>query len=180
MFLRRHGRDGLLFSVLPALIVLLYSMKLGWHGGSWGPRYLLPIVPFLAVAAAPAIDRCLARCGAGGRADRGAWGGGPEAPERDAEDAGDARTGRSRWPSLALVVLAVVSVGVQLLGLAKDPERYPAMVREFVVPTLPDGGSRLGGRDYWLARGGPGLGRALQDPDPAAGAPWPGLSVGLP
>ena len=35
------------------------------------------------------------------------------------------------------------------------------MVREFVVPGLPDDGSQLGGRDYWLARGGPGLGTCL-------------------
>jgi hypothetical protein len=48
---------------------------------------------------------------------------------------------------------------------AKDPEQYPSMVREFVVPALPDLGSRLGGRDYWLARGGDGLSRALLAPD---------------
>ncbi|MGH2356313.1 MAG: hypothetical protein ACRDJN_32305, partial [Chloroflexota bacterium] len=106
----------------------------GWHGGSWGPRYLLPIVPLLCVAAAPAIEWCLAR----------GW----------------------RW-ALALAALAAVSVGVQALAIGKDPERYPAMVREFVVPALPDAGSYLGGRDYWLARGGDGLERALQDPDPA-------------
>jgi hypothetical protein len=172
MFLRRHGRDGLLFSVLPALIVLLYSMKLGWHGGSWGPRYLLPIVPFLAVAAAPAIEWCLARRAAGGRPGAGV-------PEGAGSRPG-AGTRRGRWPSLFLAGLAIVSVGVQLLGLAKDPERYPAMVREFVVPALPDGGSRLGGRDYWLARGGPGLGRALQDADPASGRRGLGYLWGYP
>jgi hypothetical protein len=54
------------------------------------------------------------------------------------------------------------------------------MVREFVVPALPDGGSRLGGRDYWLARGGPGLDRALQDADPAGGHRGLGYLWGYP
>ncbi|HEX2517865.1 MAG TPA: phospholipid carrier-dependent glycosyltransferase, partial [Chloroflexota bacterium] len=133
LFMRRHGRSGFLVAVFPILVVLLYAMKLGWHGGSWGPRYLLPVVPLLAVACAPALMWLLQR----------------------------GQVGR-----FALAGLAACAVGVQFLGLAKDPERYPAMVREFVVPALPDGGSRLGGRDYWLARGGPGLGRALQDPTP--------------
>jgi hypothetical protein len=53
---------------------------------------------------------------------------------------------------------------VQIAGIAKDPEQFPSMAREFVVPHLPDDGSVLGGRDYWLARGGDGLARALLDP----------------
>lgn len=132
LFLRRHGRAGLLVTLFPALVILLYGMKLGWHGGSWGPRYLLPLVPLLSLAAAPAVEWCRRR----GR--------------------------RGRRDEVALVALAVCSIGVQGLAIGKDPERYPAMVREFVVPALPDQGSLLGGRDYWVARGGPGLSRALQ------------------
>ena len=37
----------------PWLFVLVYSMKSVWHGGGWGPRYLVMIVPILAMTAAP-------------------------------------------------------------------------------------------------------------------------------
>jgi hypothetical protein len=135
LFLMRHRWHGFSITVFPALVILLYGMKLGWHGGSWGPRYLVPLIPLLSLAAAPAIQWCLQR---------------------------------GRRGALALALLALISTGVQLVAVGKDPEQYAAMVREFVVPQLPEGGSRFGGRDYWLARGGDGLERALQDPDPAA------------
>jgi len=144
---RRHGRDACLFTLYPLVVVLLYSMKLVWHGGSWGPRYLLPVVPLLAVATAPAVQWALAH----GRAAR-----------------------------VALLLLALGSAGVQLLGVAKDPEQYPAIVRQHVVPFLPDDGSIYGGRDYWQARGGPGLDRALQDPDPSSGRRGLGYLWGYP
>ena len=127
---RRHGMGATIFVALPALTVALYSMKLVWHGGSWGPRYMLPIVPFMCVAALPAI----------------------------------ARLRSTAWGRAALGTLFAASVLIQVAGIGKDPEQYPSMVREFVVPALPDMGSRLGGYDYWVARGGPGLDRALQDP----------------
>ncbi|CAA9271441.1 MAG: Cell division protein FtsK [uncultured Chloroflexi bacterium] len=134
---RRHRRLAALFTVFPAVVVVLYGMKLVWHGGGWGPRYLVPMVPLLSIAAAPAVEWLLER----GRATRG-----------------------------VLVGLAAVSVGVQLLGVAKDPEQFPTMVRQHVAPALPDLGSRLGGRDYWVARGGEGLARALLDPRDGGGA----------
>ena len=127
---RRFGRHAVLFTLYPAITLVLYGMKLVWHGGGWGPRYLVPIVPLLSLAAAPAIAWCLER--------------------------------RSRRAALA--ALAALSLAVQLVGIAKDPETYPAMVREHVVRALPDLGSRLGGRDYWAARGGAGLNRALVAP----------------
>jgi hypothetical protein len=108
---------------------------------------MLPIVPFLCLAALPAIEWCLAR-------------------------------GR-RW-RLAPAALFALSAAVQLVAIAKDPEQYPAMVREFVVPNLPEYGSGLGGRDYWQARGGGGLPRALQDPAPGSTARGLGYLWGYP
>jgi hypothetical protein len=143
---RRLGRVAALFTLYPAVVVLLYSMKLVWHGGGWGPRYLLPVVPFLAIAAAPAVSWCQSRI-----------------------------RGRA-----ALAALAIVSLGVQLLGVAKDPETFPEMVREHVVRALPDFGSRLGGRDYWEARGGAGIARALVDPTAPGGRRGLGYVWGFP
>lgn len=131
MLHRALGRHATIFTLYPLVTILLYSMKLVWHGGGWGPRYLVPIVPFLSLAAAPTIAWCLA-------------------------------TKRRRF---ALLALAAVSLAVQLIGVSKDPETYSAMVREHVVRGLPDFGSGLGGRDYWLARGGNGLRRALVHPN---------------
>ncbi|HEV2126176.1 MAG TPA: hypothetical protein VGW38_25755, partial [Chloroflexota bacterium] len=131
LFARRHGRDAVLFTLFPVVVIWLYSMKVVWHGGGWGPRYLVPLLPLLAVTTAPVVEWCLRR---------------------------------GRLAKIGLTGLAAVSIAVQGLGVAKDPEAYASMVREFVVPSLPDAGSHYGGRDYWLARGGDGLTRALAHP----------------
>ena len=55
-FVRRHGWGALIFVVIPILYVLLYSKKQVWYGGNaWGPRYLVPILPFLIVMGAPLL-----------------------------------------------------------------------------------------------------------------------------
>ena len=117
--------------VFPILVVLLYAMKLGWHGGSWGPRYLLPVVPLLAVACAPALSWLLQR-GQGG-------------------------------DSLAGLTLARSECDP---GAGQGPRALPGDGAGVRRPRPPRWREPPGGRDYWLARGGPGLGRALQDPTP--------------
>ena len=55
-FVRRHGWRALVYVAIPVAYVLLYSKKQVWYGGNaWGPRYLVPILPFLIVMAAPLI-----------------------------------------------------------------------------------------------------------------------------
>ena len=122
---------GLVMAVAyPVLTVLAYAHKLAWHGGAWGPRYLLLALPWIALAALPAISWLWAR-----------------------------RAGRT-----VLAILGAVSVLVQLLAIAKHPEQFSAMARRHVLAALPRFGADLGGRDYWDARGGDLLGRALRDP----------------
>jgi hypothetical protein len=59
-FLRRHPMEALIFGALAAAHVVGYSRYISWWGGlSWGPRYLLPIVPFVLIAAAPAAEKLL-------------------------------------------------------------------------------------------------------------------------
>ncbi len=56
-FIRRHGWRAFIFVAIPIGYLLLYSKKEVWYGGNaWGPRYLVPVVPFLVIMAAPLIE----------------------------------------------------------------------------------------------------------------------------
>ena len=56
-FIRRHGWRAFIFIAIPIGYVLLYSKKEVWYGGNaWGPRYLMPALPFLVIMAAPVVE----------------------------------------------------------------------------------------------------------------------------
>ncbi|MAG37327.1 MAG: hypothetical protein CL878_13920, partial [Dehalococcoidia bacterium] len=61
LFIRRHGRRGALYVIVPALFIAIYSLKRVWDGGGWGPRYMVPMLPFLAIVAAPLLALALRR-----------------------------------------------------------------------------------------------------------------------
>lgn len=55
-------RESWLMLGLTLLFALVYSSVRGvvWHGGvGWGARYMVPVIPFLMIAATPALDRLL-------------------------------------------------------------------------------------------------------------------------
>ncbi|MBI4484264.1 MAG: hypothetical protein HY652_15425 [Acidobacteria bacterium] len=56
VFCRVHRREAAALSCLVALLVLFYSTWHEWDGGFifWGPRYLVPLIPFLLI---PIIGR---------------------------------------------------------------------------------------------------------------------------
>lgn len=55
-FTRRHRWEGIAFLLLIAAHILGYSRYLYWSGGvAWGARYMLPIIPFLLLLAAPTL-----------------------------------------------------------------------------------------------------------------------------
>jgi len=55
-FFRRHRAEALMVGGVLAAHLLLYSPWFVWHGGHcWGPRFLVPTLPFLALALAPAV-----------------------------------------------------------------------------------------------------------------------------
>jgi len=50
LFRRRFGAEALLFASIFIVNILFYSKFISWAGdGSWGPRYLIPFVPFLLI-----------------------------------------------------------------------------------------------------------------------------------
>ncbi len=57
IFLGRHRIEGLFSLSLVTIYILLYSKWFMWHGGfAWGPRFLVPIIPFLVIPLAPLVE----------------------------------------------------------------------------------------------------------------------------
>lgn len=71
----RQARDIFIFSVAISLLyVLIYGKWYMWHGGySWGPRFLAPILPFLALLTGPALERVIVHRAGGVLARVGVW-----------------------------------------------------------------------------------------------------------
>ncbi len=147
LFVRRHGWRGALYVVVPVLFIAIYSLKRVWDGGGWGPRYMVPMVPFLAIVAAPLIAAAWRHVPAMRQQRTILW-------------KSVVRCWR-RWLLLSFLLLAVL---VQVLGVAKDFNLFASMYRQHLYPQLPDAGASLGGRDYLEFLDGPGLRRAPQTP----------------
>jgi hypothetical protein len=64
LFIPRAKRESILFGVIFAFYLFLFSIWSGWHGGTnWSPRYLVPILPFVTLMIAPAIELAKTRRG---------------------------------------------------------------------------------------------------------------------
>ncbi|MDQ3702352.1 MAG: hypothetical protein M3442_15745, partial [Chloroflexota bacterium] len=135
-FVRRHGGASFVLVAAPLLYLLVYGSKGVWHGGGWGPRYLVAALPLMAAWSLPVLERICAA-------------------ERRSGTAG------LRWGAAGLLV---AGVAVQALGVAKHPNRYSVMFRDHILPQLTDYGATLGGGHalaYWRHFGGPEAGRQL-------------------
>lgn len=144
-FLRRHGRAGFIFVAAPLLYLLVYGSKGVWHGGGWGPRYLVAALPLMAVWSLPVLETLALPKGRRG----------------------------VTWLRRGAAGLLAAGILVQGLGVAKHPNRYTVMFRDHILPQLPDYGVALGGRRalaYWRHFGGPQADRQLARPAPHAAA----------
>ncbi len=147
LFVRRHGWRGALYVVVPLLFIAIYSLKRVWDGGGWGPRYMVPMLPFLAIVAAPLLAAAWRRVPSTHRKRTILW----KVVVRFWQ----------RWLLLSFLLLAAL---VQVLGVVKDFNLFASMYRQHLYPQLPDAGASLGGRDYLEFLEGPGLRRAPQTP----------------
>jgi hypothetical protein len=61
-FYRRARAEALLILGMVSLYLVLFSTWYYWWGGTnWGPRFLVPMLPFLVLAVAPAVELVLER-----------------------------------------------------------------------------------------------------------------------
>jgi len=62
LFFRRHRREGWLIGLIVIAHLLLFATWYMWWGGfAWGPRFLVPLTPLLAVTLAPLVEAVLTR-----------------------------------------------------------------------------------------------------------------------
>jgi len=59
-FARKHRAEAVLVLALSVTMVSFFGMfHLWWGGGSWGPRFLIPLLPFALLPALPVIHRAV-------------------------------------------------------------------------------------------------------------------------
>jgi hypothetical protein len=105
---RRGGSEWLLFLAIPVLFFFAITMFSGWWGGlATGPRYLIPMIPFLGFPVIFVLD------------------GISRLPRRTT----------MRWLVYGLIALSVVITWAQTItGYAPEGERYPLFAQ--TIPTL--------------------------------------------
>ncbi|HKP54874.1 MAG TPA: hypothetical protein VJ183_19740 [Chloroflexia bacterium] len=63
-FTRKHNAEAVLVLTLSVTLVSFFGMfHLWWGGGSWGPRFLIPLLPFVLLPALPVIQRAMRAVG---------------------------------------------------------------------------------------------------------------------
>lgn len=63
-FGRRSPLAGVLCALVPLILVLFYARWVAWHGdGFWGPRYIMPALPFLILPVGVLLDAPRRRIG---------------------------------------------------------------------------------------------------------------------
>jgi hypothetical protein len=116
-FARTHGASVFLPFAASAIYLLVYGSKGNWHGGGWGPRYVVPMVPFAMLIALPIVNHAV----------------------------GAARGAGRDVARVALAVLFVAGLGVNSLAVLKHPNAWTIMFRDHLAPQLEAYGAAHGG-----------------------------------
>ncbi len=140
-FLRRHRSRAWIPVTVSLLYLAIFGSKGGWHGGGWGPRYLVPMVPFMMLLTLPVIGAAV--------------GSGPH-PRPRSDERWEAVGWRriARW---ATITTALAGLAVQTEAVLKHPNAYSIMFRDHISPQLDDYGIAFGGTlastyaDYYRA-----------------------------
>jgi len=124
-FITRHKEEGWLLAAVSGALVLLFARWWMWWGGfAWGPRFLVPLTPFLVIVLTPMLERGLwsvKRAGISPASTEGVGATLVLAP-------------KGRWQAVLLLALIVVSVGVQLLAVGVNYVNYEMELRN-IYPT---------------------------------------------
>jgi hypothetical protein len=115
-FVRQHGVGAFLPLAASATYLLVFSSKGNWHGGGWGPRYVVPMVPFALIASLPVLTRAL-----------------------------DVRRPWRGVARFAVVASFLAGLGINGLGVLKHLNAYTIMFRDHIAPQLPEYGAAQGG-----------------------------------
>jgi hypothetical protein len=118
LFWRRHRSEALVILAIAALHILVYARWHDWRGGvAWGPRFLVPLLPFLILPMAPLVTEL--------------WRPNHRLQTREAR-----RPGKKLWSLLpirgagkwavsgGLLVIGGISIAVQIVGSGVSFLRY--------------------------------------------------------
>ena len=115
-FARRSGAAAFLPIAAPATYLLVFGSKGNWHGGGWGPRYVVPMVPFVMIMSLPILTLAFG--------EKAQW----------------RSTAR-----VAVAACLMAGLGVNALAILKHPNAYTIMFRDHVAPQLTGYGVGQGG-----------------------------------
>jgi len=129
-FFKRHTRLAALSLALIAGHVLVFSAWwMWWSGWGWGPRFLMPITPFIALMALPALEQANLKS---------------QPPKRAGGRLSNLK-GRNPllkfeiWYLIFVILVFVVSAGVQVLGASVGFDEYENIMTQTHLRGDPEG-----------------------------------------